>query len=123
MLLKRVQLSVLSLTFALQACGGATPTDAQLTAYAEKPPPIGAQVEFFMYTHCGVESARIGGRWWHVTEPFYGEGNANPPPGWDNPYQEGELVLESPVRAVFEARGEQVVLMPASTNEPLRICS
>lgn len=101
------------------------PTDDQLYAYAEKAPPIGTEVDFFFYTHCGVESARIGGKWWHAKPPLYGEGGAgvNPPAGWDNPYQRGRLVVESAKRAVFSANDTTVVLVPAPNDEPLRLCS
>ena len=71
-----------------------------------------------------VESARIGGRWWHVTEPLYGSGGegVGPPDGWDDPYQKGRLTVVSPERAVFETRDAQVGLVPSATGEPVRIC-
>lgn len=50
-----------------------------------------------------------------------GEG-AGPPAGWNNPFQEGTLTLETEARALFEARGEQVVLKPSPSDEPIRIC-
>ncbi len=99
------------------------PTAEQETAYAETPPPTGETVSFSLYTHCGVESARIGGRWWHAVEPLYGdEGRAGPPQGWGDPVQKGRLTVASPESAVFEAVGTRVVFVPSVEDEPLRIC-
>ncbi len=109
---------------AVQGCGNldTQPTRAEEVAYADTPPPTGESVTFFVYTHCGVESAKIGGRWWHATPPLYDEGAVGSPDGWDDPYQEGQLTVESSTRAVFEAEGTQVVFVPSSTNEPVRVC-
>ena len=84
---------------------------------------VGETVGFTMYTHCGVESARINGRVWNAAEPLYATPEKlDPPVGWDNPEQDGELTLESPARAVFAAVGQRVVLMPSPSGEPLRFC-
>lgn len=117
-------LVLVALLFAVQACesGGTQPTREQVAAYGESPPSSGESVEFFVYTHCGVESARIGGRWWHAAPPLYGEGVGSAPAGWGDPYQEGQLSVESSERAVFEAEGTQVVFVPSTTNEPVRVC-
>lgn len=107
------------------ACGqsGPSPSDAEVTAYAEQAPPKNEEVKFFLYTHCGAENARIGGRWWLVKPPLYGErGVGDSPDGWDDPYQEGQLILESSERAVFSADGTDVVLVPSPDDEPLRLC-
>ena len=110
----------------VQACGhlDSDPTAAEATAFAQTAPPNGEPVTFFFYTHCGVESARIGGHWWHAEKPLYGDGGegVGPPAGWDNPYQEGLLTVESPRRAVFTAEGIAVVLVPAATDRPVRLC-
>lgn len=112
---------------ATSGCGAAGPGGG-----SQQPPTsrsgsisVGETVDTFVYTHCGVESARINGRWWHAVDPLYGPGGAGsgPPAGWQDPQQEGELTLQSSSRAAFAARGEQVVLVPAPTDEPLRICA
>jgi hypothetical protein len=78
---------------------------------------------FTVYTHCGVESARIHGRWWHAKPPLYGDTEGGgPPAGWGDPYQEGTLTVEANGRAVFEALGQRVVFVPAPDNEPVRVC-
>ena len=115
---------VLVALFQVQACESAvTPsTRKEAASYSEGAPPSGESVKFSVYTHCGVESARIGERWWHATPPLYGEGVSSAPADWDDPYQEGQLTVESSERAVFEAEGTQVVFVPSTTNEPVRIC-
>jgi hypothetical protein len=81
-----------------------------------------SSTSFSVYTHCGVESARIDGRWWHASPPLYNEDQSGPPVGWGNPHQEGTLTVESNDRAVFEAVGERVIFVPAPDNEPVRVC-
>jgi hypothetical protein len=77
---------------------------------------------FDLYTHCGVENARIRGVWWHADPPLYNERRNGPPAGWGDPYQTGTLTMLSDSRAVFEALGQRVVLVPAPDNQPVRIC-
>lgn len=119
-------LGLVALVAVVQGCDAreTQPTREEETAYAETPPATGEPVTFFVYTHCGVESARIGGLWWHATEPLYGEGGegTSPPGGWGDPYQEGRLTVEAPKRATFEAEGTRVVFEPSTTNKPVRIC-
>ena len=117
-------LLVASTLLATASCGTEdAPSDAEIAAYTESLPPIGEPVDYVLYTHCGVESARIGDRWWHAVEPMYGEdGRGTPPEGWGDPYQAGELTLESEESATFEAEGEQVEFVPAEDNRPMRVC-
>lgn len=117
-------LVLVALLFQVQACESAVtpPTRKEAASYSESPPPSGESVKFSVYTHCGVESARIGGRWWHATPPLYGEARGSAPAGWEDPYQEGQLTVESSERAVFEAEDIQVVFVPSTTNEPVHIC-
>ncbi len=120
------RLVVLTLLLAVSGCAGAdnVPTPREQNRQADTAPRVGESVKFFLYTHCGVESARIGGRWWLAVNPLYGEGGegVNPPAGWDNPHQEGTLLMQSPNRAVFQAKGTDVVFVPAPDDQPARIC-
>lgn len=50
---------------------------------------VGKTYDYVLYTHCGIEWARLDGVWWHANP--LNDGNANPPPGWGNPYDAGEL--------------------------------
>ena len=97
------------------ACGSASSEVADVR--------VGETVGFTMYTHCGVESANINGRVWNAVEPLYATPEKlGPPAGWDDPEQDGELMLESSDRAVFAAVGQRVVLKPSPSGEPLRFC-
>ena len=100
------------------------PTEAGKTAFAQTSPMTGKPVKFSFYTHCGVESARIAGHWWHAATPLYGDGGpgVGPPAGWGDPHQEGLLIVESPDRAVFTAKGTEVVLSRAPSDRPVRVC-
>jgi hypothetical protein len=51
---------------------------------------VPADQPFELYTHCGVTGAMIGGWWWEVT-PALTDGSGNPPTGWGNPGQHGQL--------------------------------
>jgi hypothetical protein len=77
---------------------------------------------FALYTHCGVENTRIRGDWWHADPPLYNKRRTGPPAGWGDPYQTGTLTMLTDNRAVFEALGQRVVLVPAPDNQPVRIC-
>lgn len=105
------------------ACGSAQPSDAEAAAYADSAPPMGEAVDYFVYTHCGVESLKVAGRWWQAVEPLYGDdGSGDPPEGWGDPYQEGEMTLSSADSITFEANGTEVEFVPAPENKPMRVC-
>lgn len=107
--------AVLAAVLLATGCGGAESTQGES---GEQP----SSAPFSVYTHCGVENVRIDGRWWHAQPPVYNKERTGPPAGWDDPFQEGTLTVESPDRAVFEALGQQVVFVRASENEPVRVC-
>lgn len=58
--------------------------------------------DFQLYTHCGVNGAMIDGRWWQIS-PSLDDGDGNPPPPWDNPFQNGVLRFTSDDTAIFTA--------------------
>jgi hypothetical protein len=96
---------------------------AEESAYVDSAPPMGEAVDYFAYTHCGVESLRIDGHWWHAVDALYGDdGPGSAPDGWGDPYQEGELTRNSEDSITFEAQGKEVDFVPAQTNKPMRIC-
>ncbi len=68
----------------------------------------GSPQPYQLYTHCGIDEARIGGRYFEAVHPL-SDGQGNPPPGWGNPFQQGTMTLLSPTEAVFRDRaGHQV---------------
>jgi hypothetical protein len=62
-----------------------------------------------LYTHCGVDEARIGNRYFEAVHPL-SDGPGNPPAGWGNPYQRGTMTLLSPTEALFrDSAGHRVL--------------
>ncbi len=110
-----IGLAVLGTSLIATGCGGSASTQPAVESEPSSTP-------FTVYTHCGVENVRIDGRWWHAEPPLYNDEQSGPPESWSDPYQEGRLTFESPERAVFEARGQRVVFVPAPDNEPVRVC-
>lgn len=91
---------------ALVACGDDDDVvEGPAQADIDNEPPYGPGVEvgesydYVLYTHCGIEWARIDGVWWR-TGPL-DDGNANPPSGWGNPYDAGELLVVDGTTAVY----------------------
>jgi hypothetical protein len=79
--------------------------------------PAGRARPYQLYTHCGIDEARIGSQYFEAVRPL-SDGSGNPPPGWGNPYQQGTMTLVSPVAAVFrDHAGHQVLfrLRPGAT--------
>lgn len=81
---------------------------------------IGTTYDYVLYVHCGVEWARIDGTWWQ-TEPL-NDGNANPPPGWGNPYDEGELTLTNETTAEYSGPDGKVEFTRTDQTEPPFSC-
>ena len=100
----------------LTGCGGGAASTEQAAPKEPNSTPLS------LYTHCGVENIRIKGHWWHASPPLYNEAKNGPPTGWGDPHQAGTLTMESPDRAVFEAKGQRVVFVPAPDDEPIRVC-
>ena len=62
-----------------------------------------------LYTHCGVDEARIGNRYFEAVHPL-SDGQGNPPAGWGNPYQPGTMTLLSSTEALFRDNAGHRVL-------------
>jgi hypothetical protein len=93
---------LVSLASAMAGCGSHTTTrtpPAQTAAGGAEP--------YQLYTHCGIRWARIHGTIWQATPPL-SDGNGNPPPGWENPYQPGMLTIESSTTAEFNSSAGSV---------------
>jgi hypothetical protein len=103
----------------LAACGSGPA--AQVTAPAGPSTTVAAAVgspqPYQLATHCGIDEARIGNRYFEAVHPL-SDGQGNPPPGWGNPSQPGTMTLLSPAEAVFrDHAGHQVYfrLRPGAT--------
>jgi hypothetical protein len=78
----------------------------------------GSAQSYRLYTHCGIDEARIGNRYFEAVHPL-SDGARNPPAGWGNPNQHGTMTLMSPSTAVFrDAAGHRVVfrLRPGASS-------
>ena len=89
--------------------GGSAPNEAETdeapTDVVEPPPygpgvEVGQSYDYSLYTHCGIEWAQIDGAWWQTPAPL-DDGNANPPPGWGNPFDTGVLEIVDETTAVY----------------------
>jgi len=89
----------------LGACSNSDEPPEGPSAAETEEAPYGPGVEiertydYQLYVHCGIEWALIDGAWWQT--PPLDDGNANPPEGWGNPYDEGELTLIDDMTATY----------------------
>ncbi|MFH9237850.1 hypothetical protein ACH4KO_21365 [Streptomyces anulatus] len=75
-------------------------TKADENAEAARATPSGRTIPFDLYTHCGIDEARIGSTYFEAETPL-SDGSGNPPEGWDNPAQHGTMTLKTETEAVF----------------------
>jgi hypothetical protein len=88
------------------------------------PATTNRSVPYALYTHCGIDEANIGGRWFEADHPL-SDGNGNPPAGWGNPDQPGTITMLSATTAEFRDSLGHVVrfhLVPGATR-PKHMCS
>lgn len=95
--------------------GGGGPARADIDNEAPYGPgvEIGESYDYVLYVHCGVRWARIDGVWWETTP--LDDGNANPPDGWGNPHDKGELTVVDDSTAEY-AGGPDVTVRFERTN-------
>lgn len=62
--------------------------------------PSSRTVPYDLYTHCGIDEARVGSTYFEAVSPF-ADGSGNPPDGWGNPTQRGTMTLKPGGKAVF----------------------
>lgn len=104
----------------LAACGSGTAAHVTQPAGPSRPAAatVGSAQPYRIYTHCGIDEARIGSRYFEAVHPL-SDGQGNPPPSWGNPYQQGTMTLLSPSKAVFRddaGHHVQFRLRPGATS-------
>lgn len=72
---------------------------------ADEPPygpgaEVGETYDDVLYTHCGIEWARIDGVWWQATPLDDGRPSLLPV-GWGDPYDAGELEIVTATSAIY----------------------
>ena len=92
-MMSRLLIVAVAVAVALTAC--ATNSEVSLgaegaayskgTGYAESLPPTGEPFEYSLYTHCGVESLRLGERWWHAGTALWRPCSGKPSGGMGRP--------------------------------------
>jgi hypothetical protein len=107
---------VLTLATVLGSCGVQSNATPPATTSAHPGTP------YRLYTHCGIQWARIDGTFWQATKPL-SDGNGNPPPGWGNPYQQGTLTLTSHTTAEFTSPVGNATFKRTERTQPPDICS
>ena len=118
-----VVLSVMVSTIPLAGCassGTGTNGNARETSIVLS---VGSSAPYDLYTHCGVLSATINGQIFYAIPPLT-DGSGNPPPGWGNPYDGGEMTLRSLTTADFRdvsGHSAHFASSPQGTGTP--VCS
>jgi hypothetical protein len=89
-------------TAVLGACGTGSAINAGTAAGPSGSGPSAATAAqpYRLYTHCGIDEARIGNRYFEAVHPL-SDGHGNPPAGWGNPFQRGTMALLSSSEAIF----------------------
>ena len=92
--------------------------------------PTGRDVQssatpFELYTHCGIHELKTDdGRFFERVDGPLTDGNGNPPPGWGNPYQAGELVVIDDVATFTDDLGHREEFrLRENATEFLQICA
>ncbi|MCX4448156.1 hypothetical protein [Streptomyces sp. NBC_01789] len=80
----------------LTGCGTAGGDEGK----AVRPAPSSRTVPYDLYTHCGIDEARVGSTYFEAVSPL-SDGSGNPPDGWGNPTQRGTMTLKPGGKAVF----------------------
>jgi hypothetical protein len=109
---------LLVLIFAVMVVG----CGSQKRPTAPRAASAGRGTPYRLYTHCGIEWARIHGTFWRATQPL-SDGNGNPPPGWGNPFQAGTLTLRNRTTAEFSSRAGSVTFTRTARTRPAILCS
>src|SRR5580704_4003624 len=107
---------VLTLVTVIAGCGSQTTATRLASASARR------AESYRLYTHCGIEWAKIEGTFWRATPPL-SDGNGNPPAGWGNPFQEGNLAFRGRATATFSSPAGSVTFKRTDRARPPVLCS
>ena len=87
----RLVVGLMLLSTALAGCAsGGGPAASAAGNVSSVVMSVGGSAPYTLYTHCGVISATINGSIFYA-EPALTDGSGNPPSGWGNPYDSGEM--------------------------------
>ncbi|QUW85503.1 hypothetical protein SMIR_41250 (plasmid) [Streptomyces mirabilis] len=100
---KRAGRITFALALAVTVLAGCTKTHEDTKPVRATPSsgtPSVRTIPFDLYTHCGIDEARIGSTYFEADPPL-SDNSGNPPEGWDNPIQHGTMTLKSKTETVF----------------------
>lgn len=107
--------------------GGGDVVDGPAQADIDDEPPYGVGIEvgetydYTLYTHCGIEWTRIDGVWWQTPTPL-SDGNANPPSGWANPYDKGQMDIVDDSTAIYRGGPGEVEFERTDVTDAPFVC-
>ena len=104
-------------------CGGSPAnSDAPGASVSIK---VGSSAPYRLYTHCGVLAASINGQIYYADPPLT-DGSGNPPSGWGNPYDDGDMTLRTATTADFRDSAGHTAHFTSTPQGPtpsIPICS
>jgi hypothetical protein len=112
----------LTSALALLACGGSPTTSTPGTSVSTT---VGSSAHYTLYTHCGVLAATINGQTYYA-EPPITDDSGNPPAGWGNPYDDGDMTLRTATDADFHDSAGHTAHFTSTPQGPtssITICS
>ncbi len=87
--------------------------------------PVGTENgrPFELHTHCGIDELMLDGAWYERVGGRLDDGSGNPPDGWGNPYQQGEVTVAGTTVTFTDDTGhhETFQLREGATG-PKRLC-
>ncbi len=95
------RIALISVVLSVASCGSEVGSSTRTAT------PAHAGRSYQLYTHCGIEWAKIAGTFWRAKRPL-SDGSGNPPAGWGNPFQQGTLVILGPQMAGFDSSAGSV---------------
>lgn len=115
------KISLLSVASSLAVFGcGSSPANANAPG-ASVSIVVGGSAQYRLDTHCGVLSAIINGQTYYAGPPL-ADGSGNPPPGWGNPYDDGDMrLLGARAADFYDSAGHTAHFTSTPPDPPQRI--
>jgi hypothetical protein len=123
----KTRIMVAATALAIAGLAGCASTSGSSSGTPSTPnaTPTASAAAYSLYTHCGIDEANIAGHWFEADTPLFDASGANPPNGWDNPYQQGTIRMLSDTLAEFrDAHGHVLRLhLRINATGPKKVCS
>lgn len=84
----------------------------------------GCSDDYTLHTHCGIYELSHDGKWYVRDGGRLDNGYGNPPNGWNDPYQRGDLSVHGDTAVFTDAAGHrEVFTVRKGATRPLQVCS